>query len=152
MRFNFSLNFNFEDTFFVFVHINKQNFNHFYVPMEVLQSWKKKQTKFDWHKLSSFSSVMTLRSWYTRDRSPMESNLTVILVHKNSDYDEKMFTEYMAFPFLVMASPDQLYNKSPKHIKLLLVCTHMRPLTELAQRQENKYLTCQFFPWSKEDI
>lgn len=53
-----------------------------------------------------------------------------------------MFTEYMAFPFLVMTSPDQLYNKSPKHIKLLLVCTHMRPLTELlAQRHENKHQT-----------
>ena len=50
-----------------------------------------------------------------------------------------MFTEYTAFPFLVMASPDQLYNKSPKHTKLLLVCTHKRPLTEFAQRHENKY-------------
>lgn len=50
-----------------------------------------------------------------------------------------MFTEYTVFPFLVMTSPDQLYNKSPKHTKLLLVCTHKRPLTELAQRHENKY-------------
>lgn len=63
-----------------------------------------------------------------------------------------MFTEYMAFPFLVMTSPNQLYNKSPKQIKLLLVCTHTRPLTKLAQRHENKYQTCQFFPRSKEDI
>lgn len=55
----------------------------------------------------------------------------------------------MAFPYLVMTSPHQLYNKSPKHIKLLLlvVCTHMRLLVELlAQKHKNKDQTSCYSP------